>query len=114
KDRLHSVPLVRRPAPRRAHRLGGSTQMKRRWLVPLGALAALAFPATAAAHAGGPAVFTLANQTSGNRVLVFARGHDGTLASAGQARTGGAGEGGHDTLVRESRIEQTRHGSHGE
>ncbi|HEY2869199.1 MAG TPA: beta-propeller fold lactonase family protein [Gaiellales bacterium] len=38
-------------------------------------------------------MFTLANQTSGNRVLVFARGHDGTLASAGSVSTGGAGTG---------------------
>ena len=68
-------------------------QMRRRWLVPLGALAALAFPATAAAHTGGHAVFTLANGTSGNRVLVFARGHDGTLAPAGSVSTGGAGTG---------------------
>src|SRR6478752_1806936 len=65
--------------------------MRRRLLVPLGALAALAFPATAAAHAGGPAVFTLANQTSGNRVLAFARAHDGSLSPAGSASTGGAG-----------------------
>ncbi len=67
--------------------------MRRRWLVPLGALAALAFPATAAAHAGGPAVFTLANQTSGNRVLVLARADDGTLSPAGSVSTGGAGTG---------------------
>ena len=67
--------------------------MKRRWLIPLGALAALAFPATAAAHAGRPAVFTLSNQTSGSRVLVFARAHDGTLSAAGSASTGGAGTG---------------------
>ena len=67
--------------------------MRRRWLVPLGALAALAFPATAAAHAGGHAVFTLANGASGNRVLVFARGSDGTLSPAGAVATGGAGTG---------------------
>ena len=67
--------------------------MTRRWLIPLGALAALAFPATAAAHAGRPAVFTLSNQTSGSRVLVFARAHDGTLSAAGSASTGGAGTG---------------------
>lgn len=67
--------------------------MRRRWLIPLGALAALAFPATAAAHAGSPAVFTLANGTSGNRVLVFARAHDGTLAPAGSVATGGTGTG---------------------
>ena len=67
--------------------------MKKRWLVPLGALAALVFPGTAAAHAGGPAVFTLANQTSGNRVLVFARAHDGTLSPAGSVSTGGTGTG---------------------
>jgi len=67
--------------------------MKRRWLIPLGALAALAFPATAAAHAGGHAVFTLANGTSGNRVLAFARAHDGTLSPAGSVSTGGAGTG---------------------
>ena len=67
--------------------------MKRRWLIPLGALAAMAFPATAAAHAGGAAVFTLSNQTSGSRVLVFARGHDGTLSPAGSVSTGGDGTG---------------------
>jgi 6-phosphogluconolactonase (cycloisomerase 2 family) len=67
-------------------------QMTRRWLIPLGALAALAFPATAAAH-GGRAVFTLANGTSGNRVLAFARAHDGSLSPAGSISTGGAGTG---------------------
>ncbi len=67
--------------------------MKRRWLIPLGALAALAFPATAAAHSGGAAVFTLSNQTSGSRVLAFARAHDGTLSPAGSVSTGGDGTG---------------------
>ena len=67
--------------------------MTRRWLIPLGALAALAFPATAAAHTGRPAVFTLANGASGNRVVAFARAHDGTLAPAGSVSTGGAGTG---------------------
>jgi 6-phosphogluconolactonase len=66
--------------------------MKRRWLIPLGTLAALAFPATAAAHSGR-AVFTLANETSGNRVLAFARSGDGTLNPAGSVSTGGAGTG---------------------
>jgi 6-phosphogluconolactonase len=67
-------------------------QMRRRWLIPLGALAALAFPATAAAHAGR-AVFTLANGASGNRVLAFARATDGTLSAAGSVSTGGNGTG---------------------
>jgi 6-phosphogluconolactonase len=66
--------------------------MQRRWWIPLGALAALAFPATAAAH-GRPAVFTLANGTSGNRVLAFARASDGTLSPAGSVSTGGNGTG---------------------
>lgn len=66
--------------------------MRRRWLIPAAALAALAFPATASAHAA-TAVFTLSNATSGNRVLVFARAADGTLAPAGSAATGGNGTG---------------------
>jgi 6-phosphogluconolactonase len=66
--------------------------VRRRWLIPVAALAGLAFPATASAHASA-AVFTLSNQTTGNSVLVFARAADGTLSPAGSAATGGNGTG---------------------
>ncbi len=66
--------------------------MRRRWLIPVAALAALIFPATASAH-GSAAVFTLSNSTAGNRVLVFARASDGSLSAAGSASTGGLGSG---------------------
>ncbi len=38
-----------------------------------------------------PAVFVQTNETSGNRILVYGRGHDGTLAPAGSYATGGKG-----------------------
>jgi 6-phosphogluconolactonase (cycloisomerase 2 family) len=43
---------------------------------------------------GGPrAVYTLTNQTTGNRVAVFSRAADGTLTPAGSVATGGSGTG---------------------
>ncbi len=66
--------------------------MRRRWLIPVAALAGLAFPATASAHASA-AVFTLSNSTAGNSVLVFTRAADGSLTPAGSAATGGNGTG---------------------
>lgn len=66
--------------------------MRRTLLAAAAALAGLAFPATAGAHAA-PAVFTLTNQTSGNRVLVFSRAADGTLSADGAVSTGGNGTG---------------------
>jgi 6-phosphogluconolactonase len=58
----------------------------------MAAIAGLAFPATASAHASA-AVFTLSNSTTGNRVLVFARAANGSLTPAGSAATGGTGTG---------------------
>lgn len=40
------------------------------------------------------AVYTLGNQSTGNRVLAFRRGSDGQLASSGNIPTGGTGSGG--------------------
>jgi DNA-binding beta-propeller fold protein YncE len=57
------------------------------------ALAGLAFPATALAGVYHHAVFTLSNSTTGNRVLVFARAGDGSLAPAGSVAAGGVGTG---------------------
>ncbi len=71
----------------------GVWQMKRILIAAVAGVAGLAFPATAGAHAGAAAVFTLSNQPSGNQVLVFARGSDGSLTAAGAAATGGAGTG---------------------
>ena len=66
--------------------------MRRRWLIPVAALAGLIFPAAASAHTSA-AVFTLSNSTAGNQVLAFARAADGSLAPAGSAATGGSGTG---------------------
>lgn len=50
--------------------------------------------AIAEAVADGPgAVYTLSNESSGNSVLVFTRGADGNLTSAGTIATGGLGSG---------------------
>jgi len=48
------------------------------------------------ANAGGDvgAVYVLSNQPSGNRVLVYERASDGTLAAAGSVDAGGLGTGG--------------------
>jgi 6-phosphogluconolactonase (cycloisomerase 2 family) len=45
-------------------------------------------------HRGPGAVYTLTNATGGNAVKVFERGHDGSLAPAGEYPTGGTGTGG--------------------
>ena len=50
-----------------------------------------ATPAVAASDVGTGAVYTLTNDPSGNRVLIFERSADGTLASAGSVATGGNG-----------------------
>ena len=57
----------------------------------------LVLAGTAGATPGGGdtagAVYTLSNAAAGNSVLVFARGHDGTLTPAGSYPTGGLGTG---------------------
>lgn len=63
------------------------------------AAAALALSAgSAAAHpfgfGGSGAVYTSTNAPTGNAVLAFSRGHDGSLTPAGSFPTGGAGTGG--------------------
>jgi 6-phosphogluconolactonase len=64
----------------------------------VGLLLLALLPATAAAappENDGPrgAVFTLSNAPAQNRVLVFARGRDGSLTPAGSVSTGGTGTG---------------------
>jgi 6-phosphogluconolactonase (cycloisomerase 2 family) len=54
---------------------------------------ATAVGSSAAAKSPQGAVFTLTNEASGNAVLAFARGADGTLTPAGSFATGGAGTG---------------------
>ena len=65
--------------------------MKRLIAFVLG-LAALAFPGSALAHAGG-AVYTLTNGASGSRVVVFDRGAGGGLHAVHSFATGGHGTG---------------------
>lgn len=48
----------------------------------------------ASAADGGGAVYTLSNETTGNRVVVFDRAADGSLTAAGAVPTGGLGNGG--------------------
>jgi 6-phosphogluconolactonase len=56
---------------------------------------ALAIAPVATANAGGRSfVYTETNSASGNTVLAFAAGHDGTLQAAGSYSTGGLGTGG--------------------
>jgi 6-phosphogluconolactonase len=57
------------------------------------ALAALAAAAGPASAAGRGAVYTESNSASGNQVLAFDRGGDGSLTPAGSFATGGAGTG---------------------
>ena len=47
----------------------------------------------APAGAGGGAVYTEMNQTSGNAIAIFARANDGSLTAAGSVSTGGTGTG---------------------
>lgn len=60
-------------------------------IVPLAALAALAFAGVAAA--GNGAVYTLTNSPSANAVAVFDRAPDGSLAPVATVATGGRGTG---------------------
>lgn len=55
---------------------------------------AVLLPSAATAAPDPGAVYVLSNQVSGNRVLVFDRGTDGSLAPAGSVDTGGTGTGG--------------------
>ena len=68
--------------------------MRPRILVILGGLLlALLSPGIAAAGSGGGAVFTLTNETSGNRVLIWQRAANGELHAKGAVPTGGTGTG---------------------
>jgi len=69
--------------------------MRRRGMVFVlaGLVVALLSPAVAAASNGRGAVFTLSNETSGNRVLAWERAHNGSLVPAGAFATGGTGTG---------------------
>src|SRR5262245_41155641 len=51
-------------------------------------------PHIAGASPGPGSVYVLSNQQSGNRVLVYERAPDGTLAAAGSVDAGGVGTGG--------------------
>jgi len=51
-------------------------------------------PDVAGASPGPGSVYVLSNQQAGNRVLVFERAPDGTLAAAGSVDAGGVGTGG--------------------
>ncbi len=65
--------------------------------VVMAAVLLVVFAVAASASAGGRndgAVYTLSNEAGGNAVLVFDRGHDGTLSPAGSVPTGGLGTGG--------------------
>jgi 6-phosphogluconolactonase (cycloisomerase 2 family) len=69
--------------------------MKRRGILALSValLVALAAPAVVGASSAKGAVFTLSNETSGNRVLVWARSGNGSLTHVGSVPTGGTGSG---------------------
>src|SRR6516165_4343207 len=60
----------------------------------LAALTALCVGSAAgarASHGSGAAVFVQTNELTGNRILVYDRANDGTLAPAGSYATGGLG-----------------------
>jgi 6-phosphogluconolactonase len=71
----------------------------------LGAVAATAGPAAAR---GGSAVYTSTNDASGNQVVAFHRGPDGSLRPAGSFATNGDGTGG--GLGNQGAVELARHG----
>ena len=61
--------------------------------IPVG-LVAVTNTAASASDGRAPTVYTLSNETSGNRVLAYAAGADGSLTPAGSYPTGGLGSGG--------------------
>jgi 6-phosphogluconolactonase len=63
--------------------------------IGLPALAASAAPSSAHENEGHTSVvYTISNETAGNRVLAFSRAANGALTSAGSYATGGSGSGG--------------------
>jgi 6-phosphogluconolactonase len=78
--------------------------MSRKWLVAVLSAAILVFP-TFAVFAEGTqdeeavgAVYTMTNDNTGNQVVIFNRGEDGTLTRGASISTGGLGSGGAGVL----------------